>query len=126
MANLNSYLQIAPLIVPTDPKMTKAVIRHPDLSPNNILVSAGGEITGLIDWQHATIKPFFIHAKIPEHFQNHGDEDSEENRKPALPDNFDSTEEENQKKEQEKYRRRQLHYFNTGFTAKTNVRTSKR
>lgn len=117
---LEDYLKIAPLMVPKQDDLNAPCFRHPDLSPNNIFVSESGEITGVIDWQHATILPIFLQAKVPRHFQNYGDEDSENFRDPELPSNFKSMTEDEKQEEMERYRRRQVHYFYIGFTSKLN------
>lgn len=88
--SLKYYLKLAPHIVPEDSDLCQPTIRHPDLSPTNIFVSESGEVTGVIDWQHSTILPAFLQARIPKHFQNYGDDDSENFRRPALPTTFDS------------------------------------
>jgi hypothetical protein len=56
-------------------------MRHPDLSPSKIFSPDSGNITGVIDWQHATVLPIFLQAKIPKHFQNYGDDESENFRR---------------------------------------------
>jgi hypothetical protein len=113
---LQDYLKFAPHIVPEDKDLCQPAIRHPGLSPSNIFVSESGEITGVIDWQHSVILPMFIQAKIPKHFQNYGDDDSENFRPPKLPDNFDLMDESEKEVEMELYCRRQLHYFYLGYT----------
>ena len=118
--SLRDYLKVAPHIIPENPELCQPTIRHPDLSPNNIFVSESGDITGVIDWQHSTILPMFLQAKIPKHFQNYGDDDSENFRRPELPTNFDFLEESEKANELELYRRRQLHYFYLGFTSTNN------
>ncbi|KAH7400575.1 hypothetical protein DE146DRAFT_467040 [Phaeosphaeria sp. MPI-PUGE-AT-0046c] len=120
MDSLQNYLKVARHIIPEDQGLCQPTIRHPDLSPNNIFASKSGDITGVIDWQHTTILPAFIQAKIPKHFQNYGDDDSENFRRPALPDNFDSLDESEKQTAMELYRRRQLHYFYLGFTSSNN------
>lgn len=120
MSFLEDYLKVVPLIVPKEDTLNAPCFRHPDLSPNNIFVSSSGEITGVIDWQHATVLPIFLQAKIPKHFQNYGDEDSENFRDPELPSNFKSLTEDEKQEEMERYRRRQVHYFYIGFTSKVN------
>lgn len=77
-------------MVPQADELNIPTIRHPDLSPTNIFVSDTGEITGVIDWEHTVILPIFLQAKIPKHFQNNGDEDSENFRQPRAPSNFDT------------------------------------
>ncbi|KAF2726659.1 hypothetical protein EJ04DRAFT_452903 [Polyplosphaeria fusca] len=118
--SLRDYLKVAPHIIPENPELCQPTIRHPDLSPNNIFVSESGDITGVIDWQHSTILPMFLQAKIPKHFQNYGDDDSENFRRPELPTNFEFLEESEKANELELYRRRQLHYFYLGFTSTNN------
>ncbi|KAL6705518.1 hypothetical protein ACN47E_006635 [Coniothyrium glycines] len=118
--NLRDYLKVASHIVPEDPELCQPTIRHPDLSPDNIFVSESGNITGVIDWQHSTMLPMFLQAKIPKHFQNYGDDDSENFRRPELPTNFDVLEDSDKANELELYRRRQLHYFYLGFSSTKN------
>ncbi|UPX16688.1 uncharacterized protein EKO05_0007076 [Ascochyta rabiei] len=118
--SLRDYLKVAAHIVPEDPELCQPTIRHLDLSPSNILVSESGDITGVIDWQHSTILPIFLQAKIPKHFQNYGDNDSESFRRPELPTNFDLLEQSEKANELELYRRRQLHYFYLGYTSTNN------
>jgi hypothetical protein len=120
IANLLNYLKIAPHIVPDGKELNLPTIRHPDLSPNNIFVSESGDITAIIDWQHCTVLPMFLQAKIPKHFQNYGDDDSENFRPPKLPEGFDLLTESEKEQATELYRRRQLHYFYLGFTSHNN------
>ena len=118
--NLSDYLKTAQQIVPKDEDLNEPILRHADLSPNNVFVSESGEITGVIDRQHCVILPIFLQAKIPKHFQNYGDEDSENFQPPRLPENFDALPEIEKDKEVELYRRRQLHHFYLGFTSRNN------
>jgi hypothetical protein len=120
MQVLRDYLNLVPLLVPEQAELSKPTIRHPDLSPSNILVSSSGEITGLIDWQHTSVLPLFLQAKLPKHFQNWGDEDSENFRAPRLPENFNDLEESEKISALETYRKRQVHYFYVGYTERHN------
>lgn len=117
---LSDYLKVAPHLVPEEEQLNVPTIRHPDLSPSNIFISESGDITGLIDWQHASILPLFLQAKIPKHFQNWGDEDSENFRLPKLAENFVTMASDDQEVEMKRYRRRQVHYFYLGFTSQFN------
>lgn len=119
---LKEYLKVSPCIVPDEQGLKRPTLRHPDLSPSNIFVSKEGEISGLIDWENTTTLPLFLQARIPEHFQNFGDEDSENFRQPQLPANFDSLSGEEKEAEEEVYRRRQLHFFYLGATSQNNRR----
>jgi hypothetical protein len=76
-------------MVSSQDNLNRPTIRHPDLSPSNIFIESGN-ISSLIDWEHAVVLPLFIQAKIPTHFQNYGDETSETFQPPALPGNFES------------------------------------
>lgn len=118
--SLSEYLQIAKYIRPKESRMNRPVLRHPDLQRNNILVSDSLEIRGIIDWQHCTILPLFLHAWIPTDFQNYGDIDSLQLAKPQLPENYDQLDPEQQDEARELYRRRQLHFFYMGYTAEIN------
>jgi hypothetical protein len=120
MQVLRDYLNLVPGLVPEQAELSNPTIRHPDLSPSNILVSNSGEISGLIDWQHTSVLPLFLQAKIPKHFQNWGDEDSENFRAPRLPENFDDLEESEKIIARETYRKRQVHYFYVGYTERHN------
>lgn len=85
-----------------------------------MFVSDKLEITGLIDWQHCTILPLFLHCGIPTSFQNYGDSVSESLSLPELPDNFDGLNEREQFEQVVLLRRRQLHYFYVKTTAERN------
>lgn len=120
IANLQNYLNVVPYVVPPREDWNKPTMRHPDLSPGNIFVNESGEISGVIDWHRTVILPMFIQARVPSHFQNFGDEASDNFKFPVLPDNFDSLPEAEKEEEMELYRRRQLHYYYLGFSSGTN------
>ncbi|ESZ90625.1 phosphotransferase enzyme family protein [Sclerotinia borealis F-4128] len=117
---LQDYLKIAPHLVPKAEQLNTPIIRHPDLSPSNILISDNGDIAGVIDWQHAAILPLFLQAKVPKHFQNYGDDDSENFRRPKLADDFITMTSSDSEVEMELYRRRQVHYFYLSYTNQIN------
>jgi hypothetical protein len=117
---LQDYLGVIAHMIPEQAELNQPTLRHPDLSPSNIIVSESGEITGLIDWQHTSILPLYLQAKIPKHFQNWGDEDSENLRRPKLPENFNDLTASEQEAEEEKYRKRQMHYYYVGYTRRDN------
>ncbi|KAI0076860.1 hypothetical protein K474DRAFT_1707795 [Panus rudis PR-1116 ss-1] len=57
-------------IVPLDdinPKLTEPVLKHPDISPRNLIVSPEGpaNIQSIIDWQRATVVPFIMGVDLP-------------------------------------------------------------
>lgn len=117
VASLEKFLKVAAYIVPKDDWLHKPVIRHPDLTPNNIFVDDDFNITSILDWQHATVLPLFLHAGIPSSLQNYGDPDSEELRKPEYPPNLDELDEDDRQKDLELYRRRHTHFYYVGATA---------
>ncbi|KAJ5928331.1 kinase-like protein [Penicillium verhagenii] len=118
---LASYLKLAPYLdIPSDHRMSRPTLRHPDFSPNNILVNSSNDVVGIIDWQHAVILPLCLCAGIPSHFQNWGDPLSETLSKPEvkLPDNFDRLSHEEQETVQETMRRRIVHFYYAALTMK--------
>lgn len=118
---LHKYLKLAPhLEIPPTHRFSRPVIRHPDLSPNNILVNSSSEIVGIIDWQHAVILPLGLCAGIPDHFQNWGDLFSETLKKPELqlPENFQTLSPAEQDSVQETMRKRLVHFYYAALTMK--------
>jgi hypothetical protein len=120
VASLKDYIRLAPYLVPTNEKLNLPVLRHPDLQPNNIFVSEDFKITGIIDWQHASVLPTFLAAGMPNSFQNYSDEGSTSFIPPRLPDNLESMDEEEKAEELELFRRRHVHFFYLGFTQRMN------
>ncbi|KAM0717867.1 hypothetical protein Q7P37_006199 [Cladosporium fusiforme] len=118
--NLEIYLQHAARLVPNEDWLNRPTIRHPDLNPNNIFISDESEVVSFIDWQHSKILPLFLQAGMPAHFQNYGDPESEDLVQPQLPDHLDELDEDDREKELELYRRRHLHFYYVGATAKKN------
>ncbi|PYI03534.1 hypothetical protein BO78DRAFT_432018 [Aspergillus sclerotiicarbonarius CBS 121057] len=121
IATLRQYLQIAPSLIPHgNPTLYRPVLRHPDLQPNNVIVSDDLEINGLIDWQHSTVLPLFLQCAIPNSLQNYGDEVSESLQEPTLPANFNHMELEERYQQAELFRKRQLHHLYVKTTAEIN------
>lgn len=98
--------------------MSRPTLRHPDFSPNNILVNTSNEVVGIIDWQHAVILPLCLCAGIPDHFQNWGDPLSETLSKPEvkLPEDFNRLSGEEQETVRETMRRRIVHFYYAALT----------
>lgn len=118
---LSDYLKLAPYLeIPADHCLSRPTLRHPDFSPNNILVNASSDVVGVIDWQHAVVLPLCLCAGIPDHFQNWGDPVSEMLAKPEveLPENFDQLSQEQQATIQEIMRRRLVHFYYAALTMK--------
>ncbi|WEW59279.1 hypothetical protein PRK78_004748 [Emydomyces testavorans] len=116
---LSKYLILAPdLEISSEHPFSRPVLRHPDFSPNNILINSSNEIVGVIDWQHSVILPLCLCSGIPHHFQNWGDPLSERLAKPEvrLPDGFDNLSRSEQEAVQETMRRRLVHFYYAALT----------
>lgn len=120
--NLETYLQMTDRLVPKEASTNHPTLRHPDLDPNNIFISDEADIVGLIDWQHSKVLPLFLQAGIPSHLQNYGDPVSDDLAQPQLPDDLADLDAEDCEKELELYRRRHVHFYYVGATAKHNDR----
>ncbi|RDL37507.1 uncharacterized protein BP5553_04940 [Venustampulla echinocandica] len=110
---LSGYLRIPPsLEISPDHPFSRPTLRHPDFSPNNILIGSSNDIVGIIDWQHAMVQPLCLCAGIPRHFQNWGDPVSETLTKPEieLPENFDNLNQYEQSAAQETMRKGLVHF----------------
>ncbi|KAH9859111.1 kinase-like domain-containing protein [Lenzites betulinus] len=66
------------------PALRRCVLVHDDLNHSNILVDAGGDITGIIDWEYASIRPAVMAADYPDFLRYDGVAD------PALESNKNS------------------------------------
>ncbi|KAF2827214.1 hypothetical protein CC86DRAFT_348483 [Ophiobolus disseminans] len=127
---LHKYLQVVPHvgcarltphIIPNgNASLTRPILRHPDLQPNNIFVADDLSITGVIDWQHSAVLPLFLQCGIPHSLQNYGDKISESLTHPELPHGFDELSERERFEQVVLLRRRQLHYTYVMETAKLN------
>lgn len=117
---LQDFLKLAPHLAVHSGRFSRPVLRHPDFSPNNILVSPCGDITGLLDWQHSAVLPLCLCAGIPKHFQNWGDPLSEKLAKPEtkLPENFETLSPEEQANTRELMRKRLIHFYYAAMTMK--------
>ncbi|RYN29186.1 hypothetical protein AA0112_g7254 [Alternaria arborescens] len=73
-SSLEDYLRLIPYLVPADPLSYTPTLRHPDLTPNNILITDNLIVTGFIDWQHAMVLPAWLTAGITPAFENYADE----------------------------------------------------
>lgn len=106
---LKDYIRIAEYLTPSQDRLTIPTLRHPDLLPSNIFVSDKLNVVGIIDWQHASVLPLFLHAGIPDPFQNYGDPVSEDGEKPQLPADFDQLDHDAQQEAKQKYARQLMH-----------------
>ncbi|OJJ43355.1 hypothetical protein ASPZODRAFT_103231 [Penicilliopsis zonata CBS 506.65] len=123
IADLSNYLKMVSCLgYAKDSSLNRPVMRHPDLQPNNILVSESNEIIGLIDWQHCSILPLGIAAGIPAHFQNYGDPESEMLKQPqlALPSDYEHLPPSEQASLRETHRKRMIHFLYAALTKRLN------
>jgi hypothetical protein len=118
--SLKDYLSLIPYLVPTNSTAHTPTLRHPDLSPNNILITDDLIITGFIDWQHAMVLPAWLTAGIPPAFENHADEGSRGLQIPKLPDDLQSMDKSARARAEEQYRRRHIHFWYLALTQKLN------
>ncbi|PWY90362.1 kinase-like protein [Aspergillus sclerotioniger CBS 115572] len=123
ITDLTNYLKMIPCLgYASDSTLNRPVMRHPDLQPNNILVSDANDILGIIDWQHCSILPLGIAAGIPAHFQNYGDPESEMLKQPQLsvPPDYDSLPKYEQASLLETRRKRMIHFLYAALTKRLN------
>ncbi|KAH9925056.1 protein kinase subdomain-containing protein PKL/CAK/Fmp29 [Epithele typhae] len=124
--NLRAYLRLIPFLTPRDPALGRFCLRHPDLSPRNIMVVSSHDdasrptVVGLIDWQYTTVRPLFLQSSVPRSFDNSDDSASREMVRPRLPDDFADLGENEQEEARERYRRRLVHYYYAGHTQVSN------
>ncbi|KAF7329689.1 Protein kinase subdomain-containing protein PKL/CAK/Fmp29 [Mycena kentingensis (nom. inval.)] len=132
--NLRRFLEIAPLIVPSDPTgaHTRFRIRHPDLHPQKLLVSRSPEtgtlnIVAITNWHATALLPMFLQAGFPSWIKNHGDPVSdaltnhlrigEKAATPVLPADYASLDVLEQQRAMQLYHKRLFHhhyFMNTG------------
>ncbi|KAF5353961.1 hypothetical protein D9756_007032 [Leucocoprinus leucothites] len=88
---LSMYIDAAPHFLPTDDDLCAPTLWHPDLHLNNTFASSSGpgEIQSIIDWQHATVLPFFMSMSVPPALIYEGDKIDIHQPIPQLPANFE-------------------------------------
>lgn len=119
-SSLRDYLNLIPYLVPADSTAHTPTLRHPDLSPNNILITDDLIIAGFIDWQHAMVLPAWLTAGIPPAFKNYADEGSRGLQIPKLPDDLQSMDKTLRAKVEEQYRRWHIHFWYLALTRQLN------
>ncbi|KAL3465067.1 hypothetical protein BJX64DRAFT_76013 [Aspergillus heterothallicus] len=121
--NLSMYLTLAQCLgFKPGSSLDRPVLRHPDLQPNNLLVSETKQVLGIVDWQHCTTLPLGLAAGIPSHFQNYGDPDSEKLLEPEidLPADYASLGVAEQTAVRETMRKRLVHFLYAALTKSMN------
>lgn len=96
---LNEYLKVASYLLPADRSIFPACLWHNDLHSDNIFVNPENptEITCLVDWQSAHVKPLLMQASHPSFLDFEGPK-VEGLEAPSLPDDFDNLDEFEQKR----------------------------
>lgn len=116
MSLLERCLQLAPFLVPKDSSFRAPVLRHPDLTLNNILLAPGTtDIVSIIDWQDAIVFPSFLKAGYPA-FCEHDSSRTQSLQIPKLPENFTSMSPEEQIQTKTKWRLEEANLFYTAAT----------
>ena len=123
--NLERYLLIASSLTPKNSALHHFCIRHPDLQPGNVIVSMSShsnqlKIVSLLDWQHSSILPLFLHAGIPGRLQNYDDPVSQALIPPSLPANTDELVQSEQRRAMGLHHRRLVHFHYVKNTEKYN------
>lgn len=87
---LSEFCQLAPYLIPKARKnLDYPTLRHPNLNLGNIILHPHStQIAGIIDWQKASILPFFVQAGFPT-LCNHDDTLPRRWAIPKAPDNFE-------------------------------------
>ncbi|KAL8971193.1 MAG: hypothetical protein Q9197_003409 [Variospora fuerteventurae] len=63
---LSQYLLVSPYLIPKQEDLASPALRHPDLHQSNIFLRPQStDILGIIDWQGASILPFFLQSGFP-------------------------------------------------------------
>lgn len=86
---LSQYGLVAPYIIPKQEDLTSPTLRHPDLHQSNIFLRPQStDIIGIIDWQGASILPFFFQSGFPV-FCDRDPERPQLLERPKLSENFE-------------------------------------
>ncbi|KAK2841602.1 hypothetical protein FQN49_006094 [Arthroderma sp. PD_2] len=119
---LQRYQTLASSLLPKDKSspLNQPTLRHPDLNPNNILVSPDTcAVSCIIDWQHTVIEPRLLAAGYPPAFENPETDEPRGVEEPQLPSDYVTLSSEEKAEADELYRRQLLshyyHIFNGAF-----------
>ncbi|KAJ3513593.1 hypothetical protein NLJ89_g2868 [Agrocybe chaxingu] len=78
VAALEMLIKVAPYLVPSDPVLTRPTLCHPYLDLEHVFISKDRldrgeiEITSITDWQHASVLPLYIAARVPPFLRREG------------------------------------------------------
>ncbi|KAF2827212.1 hypothetical protein CC86DRAFT_439615 [Ophiobolus disseminans] len=110
---LESYQSLTPHLLPKSSAhpFNQPTLRHPDLTPGNIFITPEtGQISCLIDWQHAIVQPQLLAAGYPRAFENPDDLLPPKLVIPKLPEHLSSLSPEEQTATRELHRQRLFFY----------------
>ncbi|KAF2280805.1 uncharacterized protein EI97DRAFT_409041 [Westerdykella ornata] len=106
---LDDYKSLTPHLLPKSPShpFNTPILHHPDLTHSNIFISPkSGEVSCLIDWQHAFIQPTLLAAGYPPAFENPDEEWPTDLEEPRLPPELQTLDDNDKAGATELYRRR--------------------
>ena len=105
---------------PTHP-LNLPTLRHPYPTPGNIYINRKtGEVSCLINWQHAIIQSNLLAAGYPRTFENPDSEIPSDLREPILPDDVSNVSPADQSVARELHRRRLAFYHYHIFNGHVN------
>lgn len=120
---LESNQNLVPHLLHKDPVHPRNLpnLRHPDPTPGNIYIDPKtGEISCLINWQHAVVQPNLLAAGYPRAFENPDSEIPSDIQEPHLPDDIASLSSAEQSIAHELHRRRLAFYYYHIFNGHVN------
>ena len=107
---------MAPYIVPKQEGLALPTLRHPDLHQSKIFLRPQStDIIGIIDWQGASITPFFLQSGFPE-FCDHDLGRPQSLETPKLSDNFEEMNPEEQQEALMDLKHKQANLYYTAAT----------
>lgn len=119
---LSQYSLVAPHLVPKQEGLASPTLRHPDLRQSNIFLHPQStDILGIIDWQGASILPFFLQSGYPL-FCDHDLKRPQTWEKPKLSDDF---EEMNPGEQEEALKNLKHQQANLYYTAATGLKCAR-
>ena len=114
---LSQYGLVAPYLVPKQEDLASPTLRHPDLHQSNIFLHPQPtDILGIIDWQGASVRPFFVQSGFPA-FCDHDSRRQQSLKEPKLPDNFEEMSPEAQEEALKKLKHEQANFYYIAYTA---------
>ncbi|OAX81715.1 hypothetical protein ACJ72_03935 [Emergomyces africanus] len=108
---LSKYIDATPYLVPNNHIASANVLWHPDLHLDNVFVDpVTYKITGIVDWQGASVAPLFYQSCVPRMFRHDGLV-REGWVVPSRPDDFDTLSECEQRRVDEDLENETIHKY---------------